>query len=165
MTPRPKPETIAPPKEAPVPNKMTPKERCLALLARNGSASPSLMMQRCHIASEELKAIVAGEEFKAWPCRGGRSRMTTIYTLQDGKDPRTPEMLAGPTRKAKKKAPAAKAVLVAASVPRDGGAKPTPRPAKAAATFGDTPLAAVIADLEARRAKIDTAIETLRALA
>jgi hypothetical protein len=164
VTLRPKTETITPPKEAAVPNKMTPKERCLALLTRNGSASPSLMMQRCHIASEELKAIVAAGEIKAWPYRGARQRMTAIYTLPDAKDPRTKEMLEGMAAAKEKKA------AVAPATPRV--ARATAPVVKPSPSNGSGSIAAAIADLERRRSaaldtveRINTAIETLRALA
>jgi len=152
-----------------VPNKMTPKERCLALLARNGSTSPSLMMQRCHISSEDLKAIVAEGEIKAWPYRGIRQRMTVIYTLPDAKDPRTKEMLGGGVAKSEKKVAPAKATE---KKPARATGEPVVRNRKPTPSNGSGSIAAVIADLEARRAealdaaeKYDRAIDTLRALA
>jgi hypothetical protein len=124
------------------------------------------MMQRCHISSEDLRVIVAAGEIKSWPYRGIRQRMTAVYTLPDAKDPRTKEMIeAKPPSKPEKKAAPAKAWPVAHSVPRDGGAKPAPRPPKAAVAVGSSPFAAVIADLEHRRDVINNAIEGLRALA
>jgi hypothetical protein len=143
---------------------MTPKERCLALLARNGNASPSLMMQRCHIAAEELKAIIAEGAIKAWPYRGSRSRMTVIYTLPGAKDPRTKEMLEGMAAAKEKKA------MALPATPRV--ARATAPVAKPSPSNGSGSIAAVIADLETRRSaaldtvrRIDAAIETLRALA
>jgi hypothetical protein len=123
------------------------------------------MMQRCHIASEDLKVIVAAGEIKVWPYRGSRQKMTSIYTLPDAKDPRTKEMLEGGVAKSEKKVAPAKP-----ATPRV--ARATAPVAKTAPSNGGSPLTAAIADLEARRTialdqveKFDRALETLRALA
>jgi len=161
-----KPETITPPKETPVPEKMTTKERVSAGIQRRGSARPTILMQTCHVSADELKAVLGELEregkIKSWPYRG-RSGMTAVYTLPDAKDPRTPEMLAG-DRTAKKKAAAAVAGPAAIPVPRDGSAPPAPRK-PAGNVAGLLNIDEMIAFLEEKRAAIDTAIAGLRALA
>jgi hypothetical protein len=116
------------------------------------------MMQRCHIASEELKAIVAAGEIKAWPYRM-RTGMTAIYTLPGAKDPRTPEMVKGeaPQKPEKRAAPTKKKVRTAVRV-ASHIINPLP-------SNGSGPFAAVIADLERRRDVINNVIEAMRALA
>jgi hypothetical protein len=160
-----------------MPNKMTPKERCLALLTRNGSASPSLMMQRCHVSAGELKGIVAELEqegkIKAWPYRT-RQGMTAIYTLPGAKDPRPPEvlMVKGEAPKPEKKAVPSNDATVASKRQRsvnqrqfDSSAPATAPVAKPSPSSGSGHFAAVIADLEMRCDAINRALEGLRALA
>ena len=152
-----------PDQEDPLPKKMTTKEKVLALVQRRESASPTILMQVCHVSADELKAIVGeleGEgEIKSWPYRG-RSGMTAIYTMPEAKDPRTKEMLDGKPSVAAKKPVKVKAAPVALTAPRKVPAN------------GSGSLASVIAELERRRTealdtveRIDTAIATLRSLA
>jgi hypothetical protein len=147
-----------------MPEKMSKKEKVLGIITRRGAAGKTPLLQGSKASSDELRGIVAELEregkIKSWPYRG-RAGTMAIYTLPDAKDPRTKEMLeAKPPSKPEKKAAPAK--IARAAVP----------PAKPSPSNGSGSIAAVIADLERRRTaaldtveRIDTAIETLRALA
>jgi len=151
-----------PDEEESMPEKMTTKEKVLAAIERRKSASPTILMQTCKASADQLRGIVAALEQEGkitpWPYRG-RAGMTAIYTLPDAKDNRTEEMVAGEISKPEKKAPPTEQEKVRKA------AIGAPRVINRSPVNGGNPFAAVIADLEARKKKIDIAIETLRALA
>jgi hypothetical protein len=162
VKPRPKPATITPKKETPVPEKMTMESKVLGIITRRGATGKSPILQGSKASSEELKGIIAElarvGKIKVWEYRG-RAGMMALYTLPDAKDPRTKEMIEGkPVASAKPATPRV--------------ARATAPVAKPAPSNGGSPFASAIADLEARRSaaladvkKYDAAIETLRALA
>ncbi|MDA8178320.1 MAG: hypothetical protein M0T69_02100 [Deltaproteobacteria bacterium] len=154
-----------PDEEETVPEKMTTKEKVFAAIQRRGAAGPTPIMQVAKASADQLKVIVGELEregkIKSWPYRG-RSGMTAIYTLPDAKDPRTPEMVKGEASKPEKKAaPAKKSSATPPIKTRAKSERPVPTQREPVA---DNAIARAIFDLEARRAKIDTAIQTLRAL-
>lgn len=148
-----------------MPEKMTMKDKVLGIIARRGAAGPTPLMQGSKATADALKVIVRELEqegrIKSWPYQS-RSGQTAIYTLPDAKDPRTKEMLEAKLPKPEKKAAPAKAP---ATEPPSRRTPPVAAPAiKPALSYGSSPVASAITDLEFRRDKIDQAIAILRAL-
>lgn len=145
-----------------MPERMTTKERVLGIITRRGPVGKTPLLQGSKAPSDELKVIVQELEkegkIKLWPYRG-RAGMLAIYTLPNAKDPRTKEMLETKPQAPEKRAPTTREPVVR-------------NRQSAAPSNGSGAIATVIADLEAKRTaaldrveQIDTAIETLRALA
>ena len=143
-------EAAGPPKE----EEVEKKERVLATITRKQPCTSTPILQCCTaVKAADLhqltKELAAEGKIKIWT--DGRK---TIYTL-----PGAPDPFAGAE---KKTAPAKKLSATPPSNSRAKSERPVSAPRKSA---GNGAIVAVIADLEARRAKIDEAIETLRALA
>lgn len=134
----------------------TAKERILSRILREGKCNRGRLANYCAVSSEEMTTATAELEkegkIKSWP--NGRS---CFYTPPGAADPWTDKGVAVQKKTA---SAAPRAIAPARKLP----GKVPPKNGGGRTGSAVDPLAAVLADLEARRQNIDNAIAALKAL-
>lgn len=152
-----KTEPIIPKKETPVAEKMDPKERVFAVIQKFGACVSTPILQRVTTVNAEQLREIAQDLVKEGRIEIRQEGRKAIFAI-----PGTPAMSNGATVAAKPPRRVNRPSATPPSKTRAKSERPVPAPREPVV---NNSFAAAIAGLEAQRAKIDTAIDALRALA